>query len=189
LLTFAYCATSFAKSVRKAAGVAPLLSPPYHHGCFKPAWLERQDFIYFKLHGFPSQPYWYGENWTTALSLSQIEQADLTGSVIFVANCHGATQTGKPDVMVQALLDAGAVAVAAGPGVNWAPLHRVGGADLLGHNFRRFLGLSLPPLTAFQFAMARVKHKDKHTKRLNTKDHQATKDTLTFKLFLQEKYT
>lgn len=170
---FAYCAASFEKSVRRAAGVPPLLSPPCGLTAFNPHVLEGYDLLYFKLHGLPGQPYWYGDHWLTALSADQVSQADLSGAVVFVANCY------LPESpLLQALLDAGAKAVVGGPGQNYGRPHSVDGADLLGLYFRYCLQLKLPTKVALTFA--------KHRLRLKRKD-KSTKDTLAFQLWTKEK--
>jgi len=83
---FAYCCASFEKSVTKAAGVKPVLSPPVNMTIFNTDVLMGRDFLYFKLHGLPHQPFWYGDGWTTALASSQLRGIKLKGTVVFVAN-------------------------------------------------------------------------------------------------------
>jgi hypothetical protein len=164
--TWAYCAAEFQHSVRKAAGVVPLLSPPATAKSFDPRWLEGRDFLYLKLHGLPEEVYWYGDNWITALRATQILAADLRGATVFVANCH-LYQTGNDShptsPMLNALLAAGARAVVGGSGENYAKRHSVHGADRLGRTFRRLLQLHFPPYTAFrlaQLALLYKPHKD-----------------------------
>ena len=173
--TFAYCAAEFQHSVRKAAGVQPLLSPPATAETFDPAWLESRDFLYLKLHGLPEEIYWYGDNWITALRATQILAANLTGTIVFVANCHlfqanpsttlGTGNGGHPtSPMLSALLGAGARAVIGGSGENYAKRHSVHGADRLGRAFRYLLQFGFPPYTAFrtaQLALTLKPHKDR----------------------------
>jgi hypothetical protein len=178
--TLAICAAGFEKSVRKAAGVQPLLSPPLLLATFQPQTLEGYDFIYFKLHGLANQPYWYGDHWGTAMSAEQISQADLSGAVVFVANCHlyeidPVTRRPRPGPMLDALLSARAGAILGGPGENYGRLRGVHGADALGRTFRRCLGLHVSPQTAFKIAKARL--------RLNPRKDAATRDALQFRLF------
>ena len=94
--------------------------------------LEGYDVLVFKLHGLPGQPYWYGDDWQTALTAETVRAANLDGAMVFAANCHAITPRGKAGEMVQALLDAGARAVVAGAGQNLASNWRMVGADLLG---------------------------------------------------------
>lgn len=184
--TFAYCAHSFKKSVRQAAGVSPLLSPPVTLDAFEPHWLLGYDFLYFKLHGLPGQEYWYGDKWTTALSADVIRQVDLTGTIVFVANCHlyedepgkqGKKLASKnfPGPMLTALLAAGARYVVGGPGENYAKREKVYGADLLGMSFRLLCQLGISPKRAFTIARTHIRvkpHKDL-----------ATRDSLDFRIF------
>jgi len=165
--TFAYCAASVRDSVLQAAGVQPLLSPPVTAETFHPSLLEGYDFIYFKLHGLPNEIYWYGDDWITALRADQILAADLTGTVVFAANCHLANGP-----MLDALLRAGARAVVGGPGKNYAKKHAVYGADVLGRTFRRLVAAHLSPNTAFRLArlMARTHFRRNH-------------DTLSFQIY------
>lgn len=178
---FAYCAASFRESVRRAAGVMPLLSPPCVAETFDPALLAGRDLIYFKLHGLPGEVYWYGDDWLTALRLDQIQAADLTGAMVFVANCFGLTDAGEPDVMVQALLDAGARAVVAGAGENWGALRGVTGPDLLGQWMRRWMRLRFAPALALQLARVRVRVRLRRGG-LRWDERKALEDALEFKL-------
>ncbi len=169
----AYCAQSFEHSVKRAAGVKPLLSPPVTMDTFNPTWLEGYNLVYVKLHGLPNQPFWYGAISTeiscTALSADQVRQANLTDTIVFVANCY------LPESpMLQALLDAGAKAVIGGPGQNYGRPHSVDGADLLGLFFRYFLTWGLPTSTALRAAKLRLRYKRKD---------KATKDTLAFQIW------
>lgn len=165
---FAYCAASFARSVRRAAGVEPLLCPPARFDQIDPTWLEGFDLLYFKLHGLPSQPFWYGDGWQTALSDDVIRAANLSGAVVFVANCW------LPESpMLQALLDAGARAVIGGSGPNYARLAGIDGADLLGLWFRMGMQVGMSVQFAFRFAQHR----------LRLKRGPAAEDTLGFQLW------
>jgi hypothetical protein len=182
--TFAFCAASFKESVAKAAGVRPLLSPPVEaFGAqgpqFNPRWMSGYDFIYFKLHGMVGQPFWYGDDWLTAITAEQIQSADLTRAIVFVANCNTWHPT-RPDSpehqapMLWALLQAGARAVVAGPGQNYAKTKGIYSADLLGLNFRRFLQM-FPIEQAFELAKVPVK--------LAARTDPRVKDALEFQLF------
>jgi len=175
---FAYCAASFQQSVRKAAGVRPLLSPPVTAESFAPTWLHGHDFIYVKLPGLPEEVYWYGDHWLTALRVTQILAADLRGAVVFVANCHlYQTNNGHHPTspMLTALLAAGARCVIGGAGDNYAKPHSVHGADSLGRTLRHLLQFGFGPYTAFHLARLALSlklHKDL-----------ADKDTLKFHYF------
>lgn len=178
-----FCALSFEASVRRAAGVKPLTSPPIIKETFEPAWLEGYDFIYFKLHGFTSQPYWYGDGYLTAVSAHQISCANLKNTIIFVANCHLCEKINGdiiPSPMLTALLDAGARCVVGGPGQNYAAKIRLVGADLLGFYFR--ILVTFPRITPdFAFRAARARF-------ALTNDPVAT-DTLAFRYFTRQNGT
>ena len=179
--TLAYCDKAFYDSVFKASGVEPLTSPPLHVDTFRPHWLQGYDFLYFKLHGLPSEPRWYGQHWITALEARHLKYLVLTGTIVFVANCYlwHTTKPGSPREqapMLYALLDAGARAIVGGPGINYAKAHAVYGADILGQTFRRFCALGVPPTPAFKLAMTRVKLHRHHK-------HPAMQDVLSFKIF------
>lgn len=198
---FAYCAAEFQHSVRKAAGVQPLLSPPATAHIFDPRWLEGRDFIYLKLHGLPEETYWYGDNWLTALRATQILAANLTGTVIFVANCHlyqalpapacadtADRQAGNNDYhptspMLNALLIAGARAVVGGSGDNHAKTHSIHGADRLGRALRYLLQFGLAPHPAFRLAQAWLRFSFNHKSYQSAKERLADEDTLNFRYF------
>ena len=137
---------------------------------FLPHLLEGYRFLYFKLHGIKDQPYWYGDNWLTALSADTIHVADLSGAVVFAANCH------LPESpMLDALLAAGAEAVVAGGGRNYAGVTAMRGADLLGYYFRIMLQLHIPPKAALSIA--------KYGLRTIRRPSAPIADALKFKLF------
>lgn len=171
---FAYAAASFGQSVRIAAGIRPLTCPPMNAEHFDPIWLQGCDFLYFKLHGMPDQPYWYGDEFQTALTAKQIQRADLSGAVVFVANCYLADSP-----MLAALLDSGARAVIGGHGKNYARSTLVDGADMLGMWLRRMLRLGIPLEAAFRIAK----------KRISLERTVAGRDTLAFQLFKKKAKT
>jgi hypothetical protein len=76
--------------------------------------------------------------------------------------------------LLPALLDAGARAVIAGSGSNYAARFRVVGADLLGILTRRLLQLHIPPHIALRLAKAKM--------RLGPNDR-FTRDALCFQLY------
>jgi hypothetical protein len=148
LNTWAYCCKSFRESVRKAAGCEPLLSPPVTVESFFPTWMTGHQFIYFKLHGLPEQPFWYGDRWHTALSAEQIRTVSLAGSTVFVANCF--MSQGSP--MLEALLATRPAAVIGGDGQNYARANTIDGADALGMFIRIWLERGFTPRNSFRFA-------------------------------------
>ena len=95
--------------------------------------------------------HWYGDNFTMAIHVDQLLAARLGGAVVFAANCH------LPETpMLDALLKAGARAVAGGHGANWADKDYVAGADFLGLWFRRWLQLGLSPALSLKLAKIRL---------------------------------
>lgn len=165
----AYCAASYEQSVRRAAGVKPLLSPPASVETLDVSLFHGREFVYFKLHGLPGQPFWYGDDWLTAVSAKQVREMDLGGAVVFVANCH------LPESpMLEALLDAGAGAVIGGGGENYARAGRVDGADLLGLYVRWMLELGVGLQRAFWVAKMRLRLR---------RPGKVTEDTLAFRLY------
>jgi len=165
----AVCAKSFERSVRKAAGVKPVTSPPLTLAEFPKGLLDGYDFYYFKLHGLADQPFWYGDDFITAMATDTIVDARMSGAVVFVANCY------LPESpMLWALLRAGARAVIGGPGENYARPNRVDGADLLGLWLRAGLLLGLSVEKAYRAAMLRVKA---------MKPGRAKSDTLAFRVW------
>lgn len=185
--TFAYCRASFERSVRRAAGVQPLLSPPVCMDTLHPGELRGHYFYYFNLHGLPGEIYWYGDNWQTAIGLHQLQAVGWTEAVVFVANCYGLTVHGEPDRMVQAILDGGASAVVAGMGTNYATAGGLVGADLLGAYFRLGVRMHLGPERAFSVAMGVLRrwYSAARLGRLPEGQRLAAKDTLGFRIFVR----
>ena len=193
MIVKAFCARSFTYSVRKAAGVVPVVSPPTTVETFDPAALSNCDLLYLKLHGLAQQAYWYGDNWLTAASKEQIETCDLegptaradrgshpkptrgsrldpgTGTIVFAANCF------LPESpMLDALFAAGARCVVAGHGPNLGGRTKLLSSDLLGRYFRRGLQIGLSPKHALRLAKARL---------ILSRRSAGKKDALAFKLF------
>ena len=175
LNTWAYCCQSFQLSVRKAANYEPLLCPPVTMETFQPHWMEHHHFIYFKLHGLPDQPFWYGDAFTTALSADQVRSVDLRGTTVFVANCFMAPCS----PMLGALLDAGAAAVIGGDGENYARADTIDGADALGLFIRIWLERGFTPRNSFRFA--------KRLLQFISTARPAIQDALRFELFQPDK--
>ena len=86
---YALAARPFAISTWLAAGVWPRLAPPVRSATYDVRELEGHDLLYLCLHGLPGQPYWYGGDWSTALSATQILTADLSGTIVYAAGCFG----------------------------------------------------------------------------------------------------
>jgi hypothetical protein len=155
---FAYCCAEFARITRAAAGVPPLLSPPACAASLKPATLSGYDFYYFDLHGDPGEDYWYTvvDGWyrVRALLASQVEEADLSGAVVFAASCYLGDEHSP---MLEALLAAGAAFVIGGEGKNYSEGATLYGAPLLGLWLRRLVGWGIAPLKALSLAKGRLR--------------------------------
>lgn len=186
---FALCAASFRDSVRRAAGVEPVLSPPVDVVLFEGLKVEGYDFYYFKLHGLVGQRYWYGDDLLAAVKADQIRDLRLEGAVVFAANCYlyEYDPSGRSDqpwgAMFQALCETGARAVVGGGGKNFGALRKVTGADYLGMAFRQALKVGLSPARAFAFARARVGLRLAARFGLSAEERAAIKDALLFRLF------
>ena len=177
---FAYCCASFEDITKRAAGVAPLCSPPFTVYNLDLALLENHDLLWFDLHGAPGESYWLGDDRTLAMTATELRKANLDGAVVFALNCYLADEDSP---MMDALLDAGARYIIGGDGKNWAGSKRaLMGAGLLGLWFRRLLAWGIPPLKALSLAKKRVEWSmiDKAGKRL------AAKDTLQFRAYYRE---
>lgn len=186
---FAYCAKTFERSARRAAGVEPHCSPPLDADTFQVKWLEGRHLIYFDLHGEPGQPFWWGEtidsiglqHKTLALRADQIRAADIGGAVVFATNCYLGD---RDSPMLDALLDAGAAYVIGGDGANWAGKDNPFGASLLGKWFRKYLIETYDPVKALAWAKVRLKLTLYRDELLNQRASiKAARDTLSFKAY------
>lgn len=148
----AFCAESMRAVTMQAAGVAPMTSPPLTADFVRPAMFRGYDLLYFKLHGVPGRPCWFGDHGIIAVRAEQIAEADLAGAVVFVAGCW------LPETpMLEALQKAGPKAIIGGSGTNYAGGRKVDGADLLGFYFRRALSWLKSPALALAWAKARLR--------------------------------
>ena len=168
--TAAYCAASFLLSVNRAAGCYPLTCPPHTMESLPVGTFQHRDLLYIKLHGLPDQPYWYGDDWITAMSATQVRSLDLSRTIVFCAICH--MDDGSP--MLDALLSAAATVVA-GAGPRWGRPSAVYGVDVLGRAFRRCLQLGFSPAPALRAAKLAL--------RLTAGRDPLAADALTFRLF------
>lgn len=91
--------------------VRVLTCPPLDVETFPYERLFRADLVYLRLHGIPDQPYLYGDDWLTALSVERLRKIEKTlawDGIVFMEGCFGAL-TGMPEVF----LALGAAAVVA----------------------------------------------------------------------------
>lgn len=149
--TFAYCSASQRAAVARASRVEPLTSPPMHIEQFSPDLLCGRDLLYFSLHGLPDQPYWYGDDYLTAMSTEAFLHLDLSQTVVFVASCHF---TAGP--FLPAIRDCTPRAIIAGAGENYTRGESLVGANLLGYFLTRALAAHLPPRLALATARYRL---------------------------------
>ncbi len=111
---------------------------------------------YIRLHGIAEEPgLRYGEDgplWVPALSVEQVRDLDLSGTVVISGCCH-AVESDFP----QAYLDAGAIAFVGGSGFNFAAASdRVIGADTLARWMTKGLSKRLSPTAAYRLARMRL---------------------------------
>ena len=170
---FAYCTQPAAAMVEKAVGVRPLVSPPLRAAMLDPVQLEGYDFLYFRLHGDPRIPdEWLGESHTRelvpAIWRNQIMTADLSGAVVLLANCYGASSP-----MAQEMYRSGAAVVIGGYGPNYAAGKSLRGADLLAKWLLAGLRNDFPPRAALILAKGKL---------AMTAHRRSTRDTLKFKI-------
>jgi len=158
--TLAFCTPEQRWAVLHAAGVEPLTCPPYLYARasdppspqpakhFDPGLLRNRRLLYFSLHGIPHQPYWYGQDNITAMSVDAFQGLDLSETIVFAANCH------LPETpFLPAILACKPLLLVGGQGVNLTRGHSLIGAHLLGYLFR--LALEVPIRPAYALAMAK----------------------------------
>lgn len=141
---WAYCCASFATLTRRIVGREPLTCPPMRAEDFDPLWLAGEadaphDLIYFDLHGRPGDAAWYGDERICAVTAEQVRSVRLRGATVFATNCYLADLDSP---MLDALLDAGARYVIAGPGENPGGVQTMMGASLLGQQFVRMFAIT-----------------------------------------------
>lgn len=160
----ALCCASFERSVKRAANVDPLLSPPVTVETFNPAVLQGYDLLYVKLHGLPGQPYWYGDEWITATSAEQVCKTDLHGATVYAPTCFL-----PQSPMLAALFEAGAEYVIGGEDENYERT-----VDRFGRIIRLLMQTGLSVETSFRLAKLRLRI---------TPQTLAVRDTLNFRLY------
>jgi hypothetical protein len=182
LNTFAYCLASQCQAVARASGATPLTSPPMVASAFPRRLLEGRDLLYLALHGMPGQPYFYGDTFETALSVTAIEGLDLSATVVFCTSCHFTESPWLP-----AFLACNPRMLIGGDGPNYARNVTPVGAHLLGHHLRRALAAGLKPEWAFAYAQHRlrraVSNPTHHVRRRLAEDLTANQDALLFRAY------
>ena len=190
LNVFAFCCPSHRWAVLHAAGVEPLTCPPITYELFDSGLLHHRDRLYFSLHGTPDQPYWYGADHITAMSIDAFQALDLSGTVVFVANCHLPSTP-----FLDAILECKPRFLAGGQGTNFTRGHSLVGAHLLGYLFRIALSLDIAPPNALAMAKYTLttrteaaaqdaaREKSRARRRRLREDIAANKDALEFRSF------
>ena len=169
LNTLAFCTASQRWAVARAAGAEPLTAPPMTLESFcagdsarsASVLLVGRDLLYFALHGIEGEPYWYGDDYITALSTDAFVSLDLSHTVVFVACCHF---TNSP--FLPAILACRPKALIAGAGKNFTRTQSLVGAHLLGYHLRRALAIGLQPHDALYHAK---RHLELDNKRLKSR--------------------
>lgn len=129
----AVAARRWAVSTGLAARSVPVLAPPLRAAGFLPPLFEGRKLIYICLHGLPEQPYWYGSDWSTAISAPQIQSCNLGGAIVYLAGCYG------QGPMTNALLEAGASAVVGSGDSVWGGYYLPSGTNGMGMRVVRAL--------------------------------------------------
>lgn len=144
----AFTCRSWRFSTRLATGVWPLTCPPYHAGNINPEML-RAPLLYVRLHGVPDQPYLYGDNWLTALTIGQVERLQLPASLVFLEGCYGAG-------MAEAFLAGGARAVVGSDRATYGRRIRLGPAQQIGRAWLRAIRHGATAGTALAAALRTI---------------------------------
>lgn len=109
---WSYCAADWVRATKAAGGVPPLLSPPTDNDTLDLLKATRADMVYLNLHGFPEQPYYYGQKdnvmGPTALTAEHVAKHDWSGVVVFAEVCFSAKDGGS--AIAKAFLKGGALA-------------------------------------------------------------------------------
>lgn len=153
-----YSARAWRLSAWLATGRRPLTSPPLGPRTFDPEQLRGRQVLYFKLHGLPGEPRWYGtagDAWQDAIDVETIRAAAPLGRcVVFAQACFS-----RESPMVQALLEAGAAAVVGSEATLTAGRYWPRASDWLGRDFLQALGAGFSAGQALAVARIRLSQK------------------------------
>jgi len=149
---FALCTIPAQASVAKATGKTPLTSPPLNLATFDGKMMEGYDVLYFRLHGIPSIPgKWFGEDdrggLVAVVDERHLQGVNLSGATVILANCYG-----KSSPLVQEFYRAGAGAVIAGSGPNYASGSDMIGTDRLAYHIINRMQAGICARTALNWA-------------------------------------
>ena len=150
---FAYCTRPARFAVAMATQSDPMVSPPMVAAGFESRLMIGAALIYIRLHGSKSKPaQWFGEDDDGRLWLA-LRADQLAGvrferqPVVVIANCYG-----DKSAISQAFYNAGATAVIAGSGENYAAGRRVIGTDKLVQGIIDGLRQGMTPAGALNMA-------------------------------------
>ena len=153
----AYCTYRARRAVGAALGIQPLTSPPWVATRALQLFAVWANLYYIRLHGHRGAPgLWFGESdngrQVLGLDLRKGLKSRITGAVVVIANCYG-----FDDQYLQGFYRAGARAVIAGGGLNWAAKgNEVVGTDLLVRWIARGLRMGFSPGAALGLARSRL---------------------------------
>ena len=160
---WSYCAADWRRATKAAGGVTPLLSPPESDETIDLTKATTADMVYLNLHGFPEQPYLYGQKdgviGPTALSADHIAKHDWSNVVVFAEVCFSAADGGGE--IAKAFLKRGAKAFVGSTTEAYGRMRPTlwdGEADRLAYLFRmaygNYPGQSLRALTIAKRVLA-----------------------------------
>ena len=145
----AYCARAWRLSTWCAVGTRPITCPPLDAETVDIRRLHAP-IVYLRLHGVKDQPYLYGDpGWTTALSAEQVEQADFSGSIVFLEGCFGLE-------LGDAFMKAGALAVVGSTVATMGRRWRLGPSSIIGREWLRQMKRGATVSAALGLAVRRV---------------------------------
>jgi len=131
-------------------GVRPLTSPPLTASTLKSEQLEAE-VLYIRLHGLRDQAYLYGDpGFFTALSIAQMQDLRLPGSLVFMEGCYGLQ-------FAEAFLRSGARSVIGNSNPTWGRRWFLGPANIVGRNWLRNLKQGATMQDALQAALKAIK--------------------------------
>jgi hypothetical protein len=96
---WSYCASDWRRATTAAGGVTPYLSPPESDETIDLAKATTAGMVYLNLHGYPDQPYYYGQRdgvtGPTALSAEHVAKHDWSNVVVFAEVCFSTANGGS----------------------------------------------------------------------------------------------
>lgn len=156
---FAYCAADWVESARYVAGVEPVTSPPMDADSVELEKATAADLLYLNLHGFDSQPNYFGQAGNTigptALTPEAVLRHKWDGVTVFAEVCFSAADNRSRSI-AHAFLANGATAFIGSKTEAYGRMRPVwidGEADRLGQLFRKFYRPDKDPAVALKVAI------------------------------------